>query len=711
MKKRIYAIALILYISFLFLISSGAEEAKSTPVVHLTAYDSANKVVGEGSACLMFDNRTLVTNFRTIQNASMVIAQSSDGYQYLANKVLILSVEKDIAILRAMSPLNAEPAAYDAADPKSGNSVTLLADDFTETKVSISEMYKRNDTALIKLKADNKAGAVLDESGKVVAITSAFFDEGKDSDAAIDIDEVVALYEKWNGSEFDVANQMNARFLSQDFMDGRKVYYGADSSFYIDLEKDEETVFAGKTFRITPKVVAFDGGSAKNSGFVWTTADEGVAKVSTSGTVTGVKAGDVIITCTSKTDENVYSCMVVHVHEPVKAVKMSESSVKLLVGAYSDSKSSAKLSASIEPANAYYKGVEWKSSNTNVAVVDQNGRVTAKGTGTCTITAVSTEEGTSSPKKATCSVSVSRGVQWIEDSKGKTSTTIRCGRSETLSAKAYPSNAANKKLIWKSSNESIAKVSTNGTVTAVSPGSCQITCTAADGGGASRTYTVYTEQLVTKLTASGDTRLGYYEGATVTLSVNCTPYNASNRFITWKISDTSIAQSVNSSGILFDNQNSKKFTFKKPGRCKITASTTDGSNKSVTFDIWVYPKAGTPTLYMDYDTYATWDDASNNKLKIRFQVKNMETAKKVSAFELYVYAENAWGSRIYGSNQIYKWTTTREVGPGKKVYSDYVLLPNRNEIFNVHCGIHKIRYEDGSVVTIDDVDYWYWTID
>lgn len=48
-----------------------------------------------------------------------------------------------------------------------------------------------------------------------------------------------------------------------------------------------------------------------------------------------------------------------------------------------------QLTALISPANATYRDVVWSSSNPNFAEVDQNGLVTAKEVGTCTITAVS----------------------------------------------------------------------------------------------------------------------------------------------------------------------------------------------------------------------------------------------------------------------------------------------------------------------------------
>ena len=67
----------------------------------------------------------------------------------------------------------------------------------------------------------------------------------------------------------------------------------------------------------------------------------------------------------------------------------------------------------------------------------------------------------------------------------KTSTSISVGNSETLTATVAPENAANKALKWASSDEDVATVAPDGTVTAVKVGTATITATATDGSGKS----------------------------------------------------------------------------------------------------------------------------------------------------------------------------------------------------------------------------------
>ena len=81
-----------------------AIETAVQSVLMLEIFDKNNNEIATGSGFLMFDNMTLITNYHVIENASTIIADSDDGYQYFVTKVLIASKENDIAILQFMTP-------------------------------------------------------------------------------------------------------------------------------------------------------------------------------------------------------------------------------------------------------------------------------------------------------------------------------------------------------------------------------------------------------------------------------------------------------------------------------------------------------------------------------------------------------------------------------------------------------------------------------
>ena len=80
----------------------------------------------------------------------------------------------------------------------------------------------------------------------------------------------------------------------------------------------------------------------------------------------------------------------------VTGVKLNKTSAKLLKG------KTLQLKATVTPADATDKTVTWQSSNSAVAAVDKNGKVTAKKTGSAKIT-VTTKDG---KKTAVCTVKV-----------------------------------------------------------------------------------------------------------------------------------------------------------------------------------------------------------------------------------------------------------------------------------------------------------------
>ena len=87
---------------------------------------------------------------------------------------------------------------------------------------------------------------------------------------------------------------------------------------------------------------------------------------------------------------------------PVTSVTLSQARASLY---YNRTPNTLTLTATVDPGNATNKAVNWASSNSAVATVDQNGVVTAAARGTAVITATATD---GSGASASCTVTVSR---------------------------------------------------------------------------------------------------------------------------------------------------------------------------------------------------------------------------------------------------------------------------------------------------------------
>lgn len=144
----------------------------------------------------------------------------------------------------------------------------------------------------------------------------------------------------------------------------------------------------------------------------------------------------------------------------------------------------ASLTATVTPDNASNKTVTWTSSDTTVATVSGSGVVKAVKNGSAVITAK-----TANGLTAQCTVTVSTPVSSFSVTPGK-SKTLNIDGTFTFKSKIYPANADDKTLLFSSSDESVAVVDENGTVTAVAPGTTKITVTAKTNTAKTRTVTV-----------------------------------------------------------------------------------------------------------------------------------------------------------------------------------------------------------------------------
>ncbi|WP_227938701.1 Ig-like domain-containing protein [Alkalihalobacillus deserti] len=158
---------------------------------------------------------------------------------------------------------------------------------------------------------------------------------------------------------------------------------------------------------------------------------------------------------------------------PVSYVVINEDNTDLKVG------ETKNVTASIEPSNATNKDVTWSSSNRSVATVDNQGMITAVGSGTTNII-VTTADG---QKTDSIIVTVSeRNIPVESISVGESEIELTIGSSKTVSTTIAPNNATNQTISWVSNNPSIATVDQGGKISAVSEGRTTITAITADGG-------------------------------------------------------------------------------------------------------------------------------------------------------------------------------------------------------------------------------------
>jgi|GEM_PF-7116359 len=239
----------------------------------------------------------------------------------------------------------------------------------------------------------------------------------------------------------------------------------------------------------------------------WASADSSIATVDSNGLVKGLKDGIVNITALVTDDEGtihsaicqvtVDSNFLVH----VTGVTLDKSSLLASIG------KPVRLNASIQPPDSTNTTVAWSSADTRIAVVDNDGNITPISAGETQITTVTEDGGYT----ASCKIKVIEGELVTGIKLDKDSITI-AGNTWQLNATVLPENAADKNIIWQSSDINVVTVSSDGMVTPKKVGTATITATTEDGGFTER-CTVKVEQAV--IINPG----GAYEGEMVTFSL------------------------------------------------------------------------------------------------------------------------------------------------------------------------------------------------
>lgn len=218
----------------------------------------------------------------------------------------------------------------------------------------------------------------------------------------------------------------------------------------------------GKTYLLKAEI---SNSTALNKGVEWFSSDEDIVTVDKNGRIKGISLGYATITAVAQDGSDAEATCEIRVVTEVSSMTMNTTALTLIQG------QTHQLEATILPENATYNTPSWESEDEKIALVDDNGMVTALSPGSVWITAKARDE---SGRYCKCYVTVIAPVPATNVTTMVSEIVLAPGERKTVVAKSTPANTTDS-MTWTSTDESVARVNAvTGEITAVSPGNTSV---------------------------------------------------------------------------------------------------------------------------------------------------------------------------------------------------------------------------------------------
>jgi uncharacterized protein YjdB/N-acetylmuramoyl-L-alanine amidase len=339
--------------------------------------------------------------------------------------------------------------------------------------------------------------------------------------------------------------------------------------------------------------------NVSNKTVYWYTSDSSIATVN-EGTIYAKREGEAIITAISGNRQKIAKCKVIvsKPEVPLTGIKLKEENVTVEIG------KTGYIGAIYNPSDASDKVLYWSSSDESVAKVNE-GVITAIGEGKAILTATARAGG----KTASCTVTVENpNFVHIDEIKMKTEVlNLNKGENGWVGVTYSPSNASNKVLTWKSSNEEVVTVR-EGNVKAVGEGKAVLTATSEDGGKTTSCIVIVTggkkhlENIALKTTT-----LEMKPGEGKTIYVEYNPSDVEDKVLYWTSNNEKVV-TVREGYVKAVGEGTTTITAtsrdgNKTATCKITVSdgTVKLQNIKLSSSTEILKKGEQKTIYVTYN--------------------------------------------------------------------------------------------------------------
>jgi uncharacterized protein YjdB len=317
--------------------------------------------------------------------------------------------------------------------------------------------------------------------------------------------------------------------------------------------------------------------NATNKAVTWSlSSGSNKATISSTGLVTALDNGTAVARATANDGSGVYGTLTITIANqviPVSSISLAGAGGVTLITTLGGT---LQLNETVLPANATNKTVTWSITiGTDKASISSKGLLTALDNGTAVAKATAND---GSGVYGVLTITISNQIIAVANitvtgTGGTTTVTIDNGTLQ-LSAAVLPADAANKTVTWSiTSGSDNASISSTGLITALNNGTAVVRATANDGSGVYGTLTVTISNQVINVTSITITGTGgattiTTDNGTLQLSAGVLPADATNKTVTWSITNGTDKASISSTGLVTALDN---------GTATVRAIANDGS--------------------------------------------------------------------------------------------------------------------------------------
>lgn len=352
------------------------------------------------------------------------------------------------------------------------------------------------------------------------------------------------------------------------------------------LNNKNENITVGSSKQISATVTNYP-----NAFIMYSSSNESVATVTSSGLITGKSAGTAIIYVVYAHNSNKVlreECYVTVSggRRDVKINSISFPDGDLIMGIGSTYDLGDKLIIDpyiADPTSSYIYQKHFDSNNSGVASVGKDGKVKAIASGTTYVTVSINNVFESKIKVIVLNQNLTADII-----KGPEAITIPTGLiklklSETkqIDYNVSPAGVSMNYFTWTSSNTSVATVNSKGEVRGISEGSSTITLTAPNGVSSKTIVEVskYGDDVMVESISCNPNTISLNVGGTSTINPVVTPNNAINKTLTFTSSDPSIVSITSSNGV------SAAIMANRAGTATISFASSNGKVGTVTVNV------------------------------------------------------------------------------------------------------------------------------